>query len=165
MAETKETIKEEEADMSEPEVKPYRWNRTALKLLDVGNRLLSRISGGRIGNHLSGMPLLMLTTVGRKSGQPRTHALTYWRDGGNIVVIASNGGANKHPDWYFNLIASPQVKVNIKGKDNEMTARNATTDERARIWPQVVKDWGNYARYKAAVKDIREIPIVVLEKV
>ncbi len=160
----RETNKEEEVTMQEPEVKPYRWNRAALKLLDVGNRLLSRISGGRLGNHLSGMPLLMLTTIGRKSGQPRNHAISFWRDGGNLVIIASNGGANKHPDWYFNLSANPQVKVIIKGKGYKMTARDATTEERARVWPQAVKDWGDYARYEAAVQGVREIPIVVLEK-
>ena len=150
--------------MAEPEIKPYRWNPTMLKLLDVSNKLLSCISGGRLGNHLVGVPLLLLTTVGRKSGQPRTHALTYWRDGDNFVVIASNGGADKHPDWYFNLIANPQVKVNIKGKNYQMTARNATAEERARVWPKVVKDWFDYARYQVAVQGVREIPIVVLEK-
>lgn len=150
--------------MSEPEVKPYRWNRAVLKIFDLGNRALYRLSGGRLGSKLAGMPVLMLTTTGRKSGQLRTHALTYWRDGANLVIVASNGGYDKHPDWYFNLTAKPQVTINIKGKDATMTARDATAEERNRMWPKIVKDWPAYAQYEAAVKGVREIPIVILEQ-
>jgi F420H(2)-dependent quinone reductase len=150
--------------MAETRAKPHRWNRVVIKLMDVSNRLLYRISGGRVGSRLAGIPVLMLTTIGRKSGQPRTHALTFWRDGANIVIVASNGGAAKHPDWYFNLTANPQVSVNITGKDYKMTARDATADERARMWPKIVKDWHGYAQYQEATKGVREIPLVVLEQ-
>ena len=113
---------------------------------------------------MAGLGVLILTTTGRKSGQPRAHTLGYMSDGESIVVIASNGGAPQHPDWYFNLTANPQVSVNIKGKDYQMTARTANAEERARLWPMVVKSSPGYANYQEATQGIREIPLVILEK-
>ncbi|PZS01208.1 MAG: nitroreductase family deazaflavin-dependent oxidoreductase [Candidatus Chloroheliales bacterium] len=135
-----------------------------MKMVDGTMRFIYRVSGGRLISRMAGLNVLILTTTGRKSGQPRAHTLGYMRDGENIVVVASKGGAPQHPDWYFNLTANPQVSVNIKGKDYKMTARTATTEGRARLWPMVVKNSPGYAKYQEVTQGIREIPLVILER-
>ncbi len=108
------------------------------------------------------MPVVELTTIGRKSGQKRSVMLTSpIQDGDTIVVVASRGGDDVHPAWFLNLQADPDVDVSIKGAPAQpMTARVATADERARLWPEVTAKAKNYAAYQT--KTDREIPLVLL---
>jgi len=110
-----------------------------------------------------GATILILTTVGRKSGAERKNALIYQEVDGGYAVMASDGGAQAHPGWYFNLVADPEVKVQIKGDRFVARARVADSQERARIWPVLTKVWPNYEEY--ARKTDREMPIVVLERI
>lgn len=94
-------------------------------------------SDGRIGKHSGGVPALLLTTTGRKSGLARTHGLTYCRDRGDLIVVASNGGSDRPPAWLLNLQARPRVTVRVGRRVMEATARVATPEERSDLWPLV----------------------------
>ncbi len=134
-----------------------------LRTANVIHRGLLKLSGGRVGSRLSDMPVLALTTTGRKSGKPRTVMLTSpVSDDGKLVVVASRGGDDRHPDWYLNLVADPQVEVQVVGEPaRPMTARIATAEERAEMWPRVTAVHDGYAGYQARTD--REIPLVILE--
>ena len=93
---------------------------------------------GRQMSSLRGMPVLLLTTRGRKTGQPRTTPLMYIRDGDNYVITASNSGRDNHPAWFYNLQASPQVEIEVPGRRLQVTASIASTAERERFWAQLV---------------------------
>jgi F420H(2)-dependent quinone reductase len=120
-----------------------------------------RLSGGRLGGKLAGLPVLLLTTTGRKSGETRTVPLTYFEDGDAIVVVGSKGGSPRHPDWYLNLLANPGVDVQIGREHRQLRARRATDEEAGRLWPVVLAGAPGYGRYRA--KTSREIPLVLLE--
>jgi len=134
-----------------------------LKTANAFHRGVLKISGGRAGWNLSNMPVLELTTTGRKSGAPRTVMLTSpLQDGSTIVVVASRGGDDKPPAWLLNLRDNPDVEVALKGKAKRpMRARVATPEERARLWPRVTAEHKNYAGYQT--KTAREIPLVLIE--
>ena len=121
-----------------------------------------RASGGRIGRSGFGMPVVILTTTGRKSGQPRSTTLTSpIQDGDTVVLVASYGGDDRHPMWYLNLRDNPKVELTIHGETKPMTARIATPEERAELWPRVTSKYKGYASYQT--KTDREIPLVILE--
>ena len=123
--------------------------------------MVYRASGGRIGGRVrKTAPVLLLTTTGRKSGKPRTLPLLYLEDGGAYVVIASLGGAPKHPAWYLNLQANPAAEIEFGTRKLDVTASTAMPEERARLWPLAVQIYAPYEDYKA--KTTREIPIVIL---
>ena len=105
--------------------------------------------------------VLLLTTTGRKSGKERTNPLIYGRDGESLVVIASRGGDDRHPAWYHNLKANPQVSVNVDGKLESRLARDATDEERGRLWEMMVASYADFDSYQRATK--RKIPVVVLD--
>ena len=109
------------------------------------------------------MPVLELTTTGRKSGQRRSVMLTSpLQEGDTIVIVASRGGDDQHPAWFLNLRDNASVEVAYKGKKKRpMRARVATAEERARMWPQIIRAYKNYGGYQARTK--REIPLVLLE--
>jgi deazaflavin-dependent oxidoreductase (nitroreductase family) len=136
-----------------------------MKAQNVVHRLTLRLSGGRLGWEALGMPVLELTTIGRKSGQRRTVMLTSpLSENGNMVIVASRGGDDAHPSWFLNLRDNPKVEVAVKGHAKKpMIARIATPDERARLWPQIAGKYSNYAGYQT--KTAREIPLVVLDPV
>jgi deazaflavin-dependent oxidoreductase (nitroreductase family) len=136
----------------------------AMKTMNAIHRGLLKISGGKAGWRVSDMPVLELTTIGRKSGQPRSVMLTSpIQEGTTFVVVASRGGDDNHPAWFLNLRANPQVEVAYQGKPaRPMRARVADADERGRLWPLVVADHKNYAGYQTKTK--REIPLVLLEE-
>ena len=104
--------------------------------------------------------MLLLVTVGRRSGRPHTTALTYLPYGPDTVVIASNGGAQNHPDWFLNLRAHPEVEVDLGRRRLPMRARETTGPERGALWARVVQMNRRYAGYQARTK--RRIPVVVL---
>lgn len=112
----------------------------------------------------SAVPSLLLTTTGRKSGAELQLPLFYGKtDDGKPVIVASKGGAPEHPAWYLNLVASPEVKVQVKGDKFRARARTATGEERAKLWKTMNQVWPPYDSYQA--KTDREIPVVVLERI
>ena len=124
--------------------------------------LLYRATGGRIGGRFGRVQVLLLTTTGRRSGKKRTAPLGYLEEGGRPVVIASFGGSNVHPAWYLNLVANPDVEVQLRGAPRRpMRARTASPEERERLWPRAVEMYAGYAKYQE--KTAREIPLVILE--
>lgn len=134
-----------------------------LKTMNTAHRLLLKVTGGRVGYDAMGMPVLELTTVGRKSGELRSVMLTAPLEvDGHPVVVASRGGDDRHPAWFLNLRDRPDVQVSIKGGPRTpMRARVVDAEERARLWPQIAGKYRNYAGYQE--KTSREIPLVVLE--
>jgi deazaflavin-dependent oxidoreductase (nitroreductase family) len=135
----------------------------AFKAMNLVHRGVLTLSGGRLGWQAGTMPVLELTTTGRKSGQPRSVMLTSpLQEGSTIVIVASRGGDDHHPAWLLNLRDNPDVEVAWKGEPKRpMTARIASAEERARLWPLVAADHKNYAGYQT--KTQREIPLVLLE--
>jgi F420H(2)-dependent quinone reductase len=123
---------------------------------------LYRTSGGRLLGHVAGMPVLLLTTTGRRSGKRRTATLTYFRDGADLVVIGSFGGSDQPPAWWLNLQRDPRASVLIGGTTSNVTARAATAEEHDRVWPLVAETHPGYARYEQRTP--RPIPIVVLRR-
>jgi len=135
-----------------------------LKTMNALHRGLMKASFGRIGWTAAKMPVVELTTIGRKSGEPRTVILTSpVQEGDTYVVVASRGGDPTHPAWFLNLRDNPDVEVTIKGKQSKRHARVASPAERARLWPQVTTMHKGYAGYQE--KTDREIPLVFLEPV
>jgi deazaflavin-dependent oxidoreductase (nitroreductase family) len=134
-----------------------------LKTMNGVHRVVLKLSFGKLGWKGSGMPVLELTTTGRRSGQRRTVMLTSpLQEGQTIVVVASRGGDDQHPAWFLNLRDHPEVEVVYQGQPSrKMVARVADEDERARLWPRVVADHKNYAGYQT--KTDRQIPLVLLE--
>jgi deazaflavin-dependent oxidoreductase (nitroreductase family) len=120
-----------------------------------------KATGGKVGGKLMRMPVLLLTTTGRKTGQKRTSPLTYIPDGDDIVIVASKGGHPKPPAWYLNLTANPAVEVQTGSQTRTLNARTANAEERARLWPIVTKTYSGYAGYQKRTD--REIPLVILE--
>jgi deazaflavin-dependent oxidoreductase (nitroreductase family) len=134
-----------------------------LKTMNAAHRAALRLTGNRLGASIGGMPSLELTTVGRRSGRPRSVMLTSpLREGQNYVVVASRGGDDVHPAWFLNLRENPDVEVRIVGKAAQrMRARVATPEERDRMWPLIAGRYRNYAGYQRRTS--REIPLVLLE--
>jgi deazaflavin-dependent oxidoreductase (nitroreductase family) len=134
-----------------------------LKAMNVVHKGLLKLSGGRLGWRAGGMPVLELTTKGRKSGEPRTVMLTSpVQEGNAIVIVASRGGDDHHPAWFLNLRDDPEVEVVYEGKPKQrMRARVATAQEREALWPRVTETYQQYGSYQT--KTDREIPLVLLE--
>jgi deazaflavin-dependent oxidoreductase (nitroreductase family) len=135
-----------------------------LKAMNTFHRGVLKISGGRLGWRAAGMPVVELTTTGRKSGQSRMVMLTSpVQEGDAFVVVASRGGDDHHPAWFLNLRDDPDVEVAFGGKPKQrMRARVATPEERAALWPRVTDAYKQYAGYQT--KTDREIPLVLLEE-
>jgi deazaflavin-dependent oxidoreductase (nitroreductase family) len=135
--------------------------RTSQHLFTSFHVQLYRWTGGLIGHRIGSVENVVLTTTGRRSGKARSTPLTVTVDGDRLVLVASNGGAPKHPDWYLNLTANPEVKVQRGREVIDMRARTATAAERTELWPKVLKSWRGYEGYQK--KTEREIPLVICE--
>ena len=122
-----------------------------------------RANEGKVGGPFEGAPLLLLHTVGAKSGQPRVNPMMYQRLPGGYAVFASKGGAPTNPDWYHNLRANPRVSAEIGTGTAEFTARLAEGAERERIWAAQKRDYPGFADYET--KTDRQIPVIILEPV
>jgi deazaflavin-dependent oxidoreductase (nitroreductase family) len=132
------------------------------KVLNLTHRLLRALSGGRIGEIAFGMPVVELHTTGRKSGQRRSNLLTApLLSEDRVVLVASKGGDHRHPDWYQNLTANPDIELTIAGQTRPMRARTASSDEKSELWPQVVAAYKGYAAYQRRTD--RDIPLVICE--
>lgn len=123
-----------------------------------------RANGGKVGGQFAGAPLLLLHTVGARSGRARVNPLVYQDLGhGRFAVFASKAGAPTNPDWYHNLIANPRTRVELGADTFDVTARVAGGEERLRIWAAHKQRFPNFAEYERKTK--REIPVVILERV
>ena len=130
------------------------------KIANVVHRNLFEATKGRLGGTVAGMPALILETTGRKSGQRRSSMLTApIQEDGDIVLVASKGGDDRHPAWYLNLKADPEVTITMGGRTFDAVAREATSDERAALWPRIVQSYKGYAGYEQRTD--REIPVVI----
>ena len=121
---------------------------------------LYRLTSGAIGGRMAGLQVLLLTTTGRKTGQPRITPLGYFKQDGSFVVIASNGGADQNPAWFYNLKSNPQVTLQIGNKHLAAKAEVADTDKRGQMWAELVKMAPAYEHYTTRTK--REIPMIIL---
>lgn len=122
-----------------------------------------RLSGGRIFGRPLGCPVVLITTTGRTSGEPRTVPVFGFQDGQSIVVVPSNAGKQHYPSWYLNLSATPRARVQLGGEIRQVKAREATPSERERLWPYVASRYGGYTAYGRRTN--RHIPIVILEQI
>ena len=120
-----------------------------------------RLTRGRVGSRIGQVENVLLTTTGRRTGRTRTTPLGVLPDGDRLVLVASNGGAPRHPDWYLNLRANPDVTVQRGATVLRMHARTATPQERDALWPKVVQRYAGYDRYQR--RSTREIPLVICE--
>lgn len=146
--------------------RPYTATEVAIanpiiRIMSRLNTWAYRLTGGRVGGtFLRGAPVMLLTVVGRKSGRQLTLPLLYLRDGDRVVTVASKGGMDQHPLWYLNLVANPDVDVQIGSTVRPMRAHTADDGERAQYWPKLVAMYRDYADYQARTE--RKIPVVVL---
>jgi len=156
-----------EVAMAQRKGRPF--TETEERLLDVLVKVMSRTntwvyraSGGRLGaRFLRGAPVMLLTTIGRRSGQRRTSPLIYLEDGDRVVVVASKGGSARHPHWYGNLQANPDVEVQIGAGKRRLRARTASAEEKDALWPRLTAIYRDYDDYQARTD--RDIPVVILE--
>lgn len=136
------------------------WDNVDYSLLGDDHVRVYRETGGEDGYLWNGAPSLLLTTTGRKSGEPRTSALIFARDGDDYLIVGSVGGMPKHPAWYLNLQVDPKAHIQVKGEHLDVVARTASDDEKPRLWAIVNETWPNYDVYQTRTD--RVIPVVVL---
>lgn len=139
-----------------------RLRRAAIRAMGRSHRAVYRLTGGRLLARVAGMPVLLLTTTGRRSGRARTTPLTYFEVGEDLVVVASNGGEDSPPAWWLNLCAQPEAAVTIGTDTQPVTARAATEEEHGRLWPTITATHPGYAAY--ARRTSRPIPVVLLAR-
>lgn len=131
------------------------WNRQVIAEF--------RANGGQVGGQFAGAPLLLLHTTGAKSGQERINPLVYTTDGDRIIIIASKGGAPSSPDWYYNLVAHPEVTLEVGTEHFRARATVAEEPERTRLYEQQAAQMPNFAEYQR--NTTRTIPLVILTRV
>ncbi len=122
-----------------------------------------KASHGRLGGKAYGVPVVLIESVGRKTGKRRTHPLLCLPDGERLVIIASKGGTDRHPAWYHNLMARPETVAWWKGEKRQVRARAASGEERDRLWRMMAEAYPDYENYQRRTE--REIPVVVLEPI
>lgn len=153
--------------MAEKKLRPWtkseeKVGSIVVKVMSVLNTWSYRLTGGKVGGKfVGGAPVLLLTTIGRRSGQPRTAPLLYLQEGESYVIVASKGGMSHHPLWYLNLESNPDVEVEIGREKKRMKARRLSKEEKATLWPKLVAMYKSYDDYQARTE--RDIPVVILE--
>lgn len=136
-------------------------NRFLIRIISLVHGVLYRATDGFIGASI-GAPMLLLTTVGRKSGRTRTTPLLYLEKGSNWVIVGSNAGDDRHPAWWLNLQANPVATIQIRGARMRVRARKASGQEKSDLWPRFVNLHSGYQTYQQRTK--RDIPLVILER-
>lgn len=132
-----------------------------MKLVSRLNTWAYRATGGRLGGKFrGGAPVMLVTTIGRRTGARHTTPLLYLRDGDKVVTVASKGGMDHHPLWYRNMVANPDVEVQIGAAVAPMRAGTASEAEKASLWPRLVSMYPDYAQYQ--LRTTRDIPVVIL---
>jgi deazaflavin-dependent oxidoreductase (nitroreductase family) len=138
-----------------------RIGSVAIRLMSAANTWVFRATGGRLGGKFrGGAPVLLLTTTGRKTGQPRTSPLLYLRSGNDYVIVGSKGGMSHNPLWVGNLDAHPDAEIEVGTEKMKVRARRASDAEKARVWPALVKMYPDYDTYQARTE--RNIPVIFL---
>ncbi|MFN8412741.1 MAG: nitroreductase/quinone reductase family protein [Anaerolineales bacterium] len=127
------------------------------------NAFLIRATRGRLGSQLGKQTILVLNTIGRKSGQVRSIPIAYFFHEGNYLIVESNWGRDNHADWYFNLLKNPQTSLEVKGKTINVNARFAEGEEYVRLWEYLSKKHPPYAEYQKMTT--RKIPIAIFEPI
>ena len=135
-----------------------RW---LLALITNVHRFLYRITNGRLGARTGNVDVLLLETVGRRSGKARVTPLLYVADGTHWIVVASNAGDDRHPAWWLNLQSRPEAKIQVRDAHYKVRGHRATPDEAERLWPRLVSAYKHYDDYRQ--RTARSIPIVILE--
>ncbi len=135
-------------------------NPVLMKTIGRIHRALYRLTAGALGSKLAGKPMLLLTTIGRKTGKSRTTPLQYLEDGENLVIVASNGGNPRHPAWWFNLERNPEAEAQVGKVTRRVRAETASEEERSRLWPLLVETYPGYEEYQKGTE--RTIPVVIL---
>ena len=148
--------------MSDDTQQPELRTSTDTSLLGEEHVQVYRETDGETGYIWNGVTTLLMTMTGRKSGEPRTIPIIFTQVGDKQVIIASKGGAPKHPVWYLNICDDPNVEIQIKGDKFKATARTAESPEREELWAEAVKNWPNYEIYQSRTE--RKIPVVVIER-
>lgn len=139
-----------------------RLARPIIRVMAAVNTWIFRMSGGRVGAKWThGEPMLLLTTIGRKSGKPRTVPLVYMSDGERLIVVASRAGMSTDPQWVANVEAHPEVEIEIGAGKRTMRARRGSSEEKAHYWPALCRMNSDYADYQS--RTTRDIPILVIE--
>ena len=134
-----------------------------LNRLGAAHTSAYRLSRGLVGHRIPGFaPMLLLDHVGAKSGRRRTTPLLYFRDGDDLVIVASKGGYPRNPAWFHNLLATPDTTVQVGSEQRNVHARVATDEEHERLWHRAVETYGGYKAYQARTG--RKIPLVILER-
>jgi len=136
-------------------------SRPVMRMIAATHEFWYRMTGGFVGGRFGKAPILLLTTTGAKTGKERTMPLLYYPDGENLVVIASNGGSDRHPGWYVNVRKNPKAEVQVGRETKAVTAKTASAEEKARLWPLITKMYAQYDGYQKNTS--REIPVVVLK--
>ncbi len=138
-----------------------RVGNVVIRIMSTLNVVAFRLSKGRLGGRFpGGAPVLLLTTIGRKSGERRTAPVLYLADGDRFVVVASKGGFSTHPLWYKNLESNPNVEVEVGSERKKMMAKRASDVEKRVLWPKLVAMYRDFDDYQARTQ--REIPVVIL---
>lgn len=138
---------------------PYIMKRGQV-LFTAAHSFIYRSTGGKAGRVFRGSPVLLLVTTGRKTGEQRTTPLMYLRDGEDFVVVASNGGAPKHPAWWLNLQVKPEATVEIEGRKLHVQTEEADPEEKGRLWPELVAMYDNFEEYQKRTE--RPLPVIIL---
>lgn len=141
--------------MSEP-----NYTQPDLLLLGDDHVRAYRESAGEVGYLWNGVPTLLLTATGRRTGRKLTSPLIFARDGDDYLIVASMGGAPRHPNWFLNLQAKPEAEIQVKAETLPVIARAASATEKPRLWKIVTEVWPNYDVYQSRTD--RDIPVVVL---
>ena len=131
-----------------------------IKTMSAIHEFWYRLTGGVLGASMMGRPILLLTTTGRKTGVQRTTPLMYLEDEENLIVIASNGGNPRHPNWWLNLQKNLQAEVQLRNEKRRVRAEEATGEQRERLWRAVVEMYSGYEGYQKSTE--RQIPVVIL---
>lgn len=146
------------------------WTVKAIKVMSAVNVRLYKLTGGRVGSKWRvgsafprGIPVCLVTTTGRKTGQARVSPLLFLPDGDRIILVASQGGLPKNPMWFLNMLANPEVTVQVRSDVRTMRARVATPEERAELWPKLVAMYADFDSYQSWTE--REIPVVICDPV
>jgi F420H(2)-dependent quinone reductase len=148
----------EETLMTDPVKLPPK---SVLKFISRANVFIYRLSGGRLWNTMQGSPICLVSMTGRKSGRRITMPLMYTPHGEDVLIVASLGGAPKHPVWYHNIVANPEVSIQVGNTVRNMLARQADAAEKAKLWPVLVASYPDFDNYQKATD--RDIPVIVCE--
>ena len=138
-----------------------RIGGVVIKVMSRLTTRLYRLTNGRIGGKfLKGTDVVLVTTLGRRSGEPRTVPLLFMEDGPDLILVASQGGMPSNPAWYYNVTEHPQVTVNRRGVETDMVAREVDAEERANLWPRLVDMYADFTDYQRRTD--RTIPVIRL---